>query len=112
MAIYYATKAYVLSFTEAIANELKEDGITVTALCPGPTASNFQKNADLGESKLVKGKKLPTSEEVALFGYHAMMQGETVAIPGFMNRLLVFSLRFSPRNMVTNLVRKLQSKAN
>ncbi len=62
MAVYYATKAYVLHFSEAIANELKGSGVTVTVLCPGATESGFQAAADMQESKLVKGKKLPTSE--------------------------------------------------
>ena len=65
MAVYYATKAYVLHFSEAINNELSKAGITVTALCPGATESGFQQAAAMEDSKLVKGKKLPTSAEVA-----------------------------------------------
>ena len=63
MAVYYATKAFVLSFSEAIASELEGSGVTVTALCPGPTASGFQDKADMHDSALVKGKKLPSSED-------------------------------------------------
>ncbi len=79
MAVYYATKSFVLSFSEAIASELEDTGVTVTALCPGPTASGFQDKADLGNSALVKGKKLPTSEEVAALGYRAMQRGQRVS---------------------------------
>src|SRR5450631_116311 len=79
MAVYYATKAYVLSFSEAIGYELKDKNITVTALCPGPTASGFQKAADIEDSKMVKGQKIPNAKVVAQYGYKAMMKGKTVA---------------------------------
>ncbi len=105
MAVYYATKAFVLSFSEAIASELEGTGVSVTALCPGPTASGFQDKADLGNSALVKGKKLPTSEEVAALGYRAMQRGQRVYIPGVMNWAMAQSIRFPPRNMVTWLVK-------
>jgi short-subunit dehydrogenase len=104
MAVYYATKAFVLSFSEAIAAELDGTGVTVTALCPGPTASGFQDKADMGASALVKGKKLPTSEEVAAEGYRAMQRGQRVFVPGFMNWVMAQSVRFTPRNMVTAMV--------
>ncbi|MFN8255979.1 MAG: SDR family oxidoreductase [Bacteroidales bacterium] len=110
MAVYYATKAYVLHFSEAIDNELREKGITVTALCPGPTKSGFQDAASLNESKLVKGKKLPSSGEVAEFGYKAMMKGKTVAIHGFMNYLMANMVRFSPRSVIVKVVRMMQDK--
>lgn len=111
MAVYFATKAYVLHFSEAIADELRDTGITVTALCPGPTASGFQKEADIEASPLVKGKKLPTSEEVAEYGYQALQRGKRVATHGMINWALAQSVRFSPRRMVTWLVRKMQEKA-
>jgi len=107
MAVYYATKAFVLSFSEAIAAELYESGVTVTALCPGPTASGFQDKADLHASALVKGKKLPSSAEVAAAGYRAMLRGQRVFIPGFMNWAMAQSIRFTPRNVVTALVKQL-----
>ena len=72
MSVYYATKAYVLHFSEAIGNELKDTGVKVTALCPGATESGFQAASNMEESRLVKGRKLPTSKEVAEFGYKAM----------------------------------------
>jgi len=110
MAVYYATKAYVLLFSEAINNELKGSGITVTALCPGPTISGFEEAANLRESKLFKKKMLPDATEVARYGYHAMMKGKSVAIHGWMNRAMVFSVRFAPRKMVTAVVRKMSDK--
>ena len=105
MAVYYATKSFVLSFSEAIASELEDTGVTVTALCPGPTASGFQDKADLGNSALIKGKKLPTSEEVAALGYRAMMRGQRVYIPGFVNWAMAQSMRFTPRNLATKVVK-------
>jgi len=111
MAVYYATKSYVLFLSEAMANELQGKGVTVTALCPGATESGFQEAADLHESRLVKGKKLPTSAEVAAFGYKAMMRGKKVAIHGVGNYLLAQTPRFFPRNMVTKVVRLMQEKA-
>jgi short-subunit dehydrogenase len=112
MAVYYATKAYVLSFSEAIANELQDKGVTITALCPGPTESGFQAAATLEESKLVKGKKMPSSAEVAQYGYQAMMEGEVVAIHGTLNWIMAQSNRFTPRKMVTAIVRAMSEKAN
>lgn len=107
MAVYYATKAFVLSFSEAIASELEGTGVTVTALCPGPTASGFQEQAKMQASALVKGKRLPTAAEVAAAGYRAMQRGQRVAIPGAMNWLLAQTPRFFSRNLVTRIVKAL-----
>ena len=108
MAVYYATKAYVLSFSQAIANELKDCGVTVTALCPGPTESGFQQGAAMEDSKLVKGKKMPTAQEVAEYGFRAVQKGKTVAVHGMQNYLLAQSTRLMPRKFITNVVRKMQ----
>jgi uncharacterized protein len=108
MAVYFATKSYVLSFSEAIANELEGTGVTVTALCPGPTESGFQDAANMGEHPAIKGRKIPTSESVARFGYEAMMQGKPVAIHGVANSLVARSVSFLPRALVTRLVRRIQ----
>lgn len=110
MAVYYATKAYVLSFSEAINNEVKNSGVTVTTLCPGATQSGFQEAASLQESRLVKGRKLPTSEEVAEYGYNAMLKGKSVAIHGILNYLLANSVRFFPRSAVVKIARFIQDK--
>lgn len=111
MAVYYATKSYVLHFSEAIANEVKDKGITVTALCPGATESGFEEAAAVGESKIFKGKKLPSSLIVAQYGYKAMMKGKSVAIHGFMNKLMAYSVRFAPRALVVRVTRSVQEKA-
>ena len=111
MAVYYATKAYVLSFSEALATELKNKNITVTALCPGPTETGFETTANLQQSKLFKGKKIPGANEVAKYGYKAMMKGDTVAVHGLGNKIMMFSLRFSPRWAVRNVVKWMSRKA-
>lgn len=110
MSVYYATKAYVLHFSEAIANELEGTGVSVTALCPGATESGFQTLAAMEQSKLVKNKKLPSSEEVAYYGYQAMLKGKKVAIHGAMNYIMANSIRFTPRNLVLKIVRFMQDK--
>jgi short-subunit dehydrogenase len=110
MALYYATKAFVLSFSEAIANELEGTGVTITALCPGPTASEFQERAKMQNSGLVKGRKAMDARTVAEAGYQALMAGKTVVIPGLGNKLLAQSIRFSPRSMVTKIVRRMQEE--
>lgn len=110
MAVYYATKAYVLSFSEAIANELQGTGVTVTTLCPGPTESGFQKRADMEQSKLVSDQKIMDAETVAKIGYRGLMNNQTVVIPGLKNQLLAQSVRVTPRKMVTKIVRKMQEK--
>ena len=99
MAVYYATKAYVLLFSEAIAEELKGTGVTLTAFCPGPTKSGFQDKAVMQKSGLVANRKLPGAEEVGIEGYRAMMRGTRVYVPGLVNKLLVQSVRFGPRNL-------------
>lgn len=111
MAIYCATKAYVLSFSEAISNEVSDKGVTVTALCPGATESGFPAAAAMDESELFKGKKLPTSKEVAEYGYQSMMKGKTVAIHGMMNYIMANSVRFTPRALVVKIARKILDKA-
>jgi short-subunit dehydrogenase len=110
MAVYFATKAYVLSFSEAVNNEVSDKGVTITTLCPGATESGFQSAAAMEESNLVKGKKLPTSKEVAEYGYASMMKGKTVAIHGLMNWIMANSVRFVPRAIVVKLTRKIQGK--
>ena len=108
MAVYYATKAYVLSFSEAVSEELRGTGVTVTALCPGPTASGFQAEAAMESSRLVAGRRLPSSAAVADVGYRAMLAGKPVAIVGIQNRLLAGSIRLTPRSVVRRVVRYLQ----
>jgi short-subunit dehydrogenase len=110
MAVYYATKAYVLHFSEAINNEVSEHNVSITALCPGPTISGFQDAANLGDSKFFQSNKFPSAKEVAEYGYQALLKKKAVAIHGASNRWMVFFLRLTPRAMVVRLVRKLQGK--
>ncbi len=107
MSVYYATKAYVLSFSEALAIELEGTGVTVTALCPGPTRSGFQDRAELQDSKLGQDG-LMTAEEVAAAGYRALMQGETIEIPGLRNKLGAQVPRLLPRKATARIVRRVQ----
>src|SRR5579859_375216 len=110
MAVYYATKAYVIMFSEAIANELKGSGVTVTCLCPGATATKFAGRAKMEESRLFKMGAM-RSEDVARTAYKGMMAGKTMVIPGVLNRAIAMSVRFSPRKLVTAISRSLQERA-
>ena len=109
MSVYFASKAYVLSFSEAVNNEVSKLGVSVTALCPGSTESGFHAAA-LGKGRQVKERKLPSSREVAEFGYRAMMRGKAVAIPGLKNSIMATSVRFIPRSLVVKAARKIQEK--
>jgi hypothetical protein len=111
MSVYYATKAYVLSFSEAIANELKPHGITVTCLCPGATATGFAARADMEKSRLFKMNKM-SSEKVAMAGYKGMMSGKTLIVPGLLNKALAQSVRVGPRKLVTKVARSVQERTD
>jgi len=109
MAVYYASKAYVLSFSEALANELRGTGVTVTALAPGPTRTGFQKRGVMEDSRLVQGQ-IADARSVAAAGYRGMMRGKTIVIPGFSNKLIPWVVRVSPRGVVTRVVRRMQER--
>ncbi len=111
MSVYYATKAYVLSFSEALTNELAEHGILVSVLCPGPTHTQFEKRANLEQSKLFQ-RNVMNPEEVAKIAFRQFMKGKTMIVPGATNWILVRSTRLLPRKMVTGIVRKIQSERN
>jgi len=110
MSVYYATKHYVLAFSEALANEVAEHNVTVTALCPGPTKSEFQETANMQKSKLVDRLPMPDSAEVAEYGYRAMVNGKRVAVHGVMNKIMAKAVSFLPRCWVTATVRKIQER--
>lgn len=112
MAVYYASKAYVLSFTEALAEELRGSGVKVSCLCPGPVKTNFQKRAYLEGTAMINSPLMVDVQEVARIGYEGLKQGKRIVIPGWKNRAGVELLRISPREMVTKVVRKLQEKKN
>jgi uncharacterized protein len=110
MAVYYATKAYVISFTEAIANELHDSGVTVTCFCPGATHTAFAKRAGIEESRLFKLGAM-SAEKVARDGYRAVMEGRGLAISGAHNWIVAQSTRFAPRKMVTAVSRWIAEKS-
>src|ERR1039457_7506823 len=105
MAVYYATKAYVLHFSEAIANELQGTGVTVTCLCPGPTATEFQERANISGIRLTKYGVMD-ARTVAEDGYRALMAGKPVVISGFKNWLGGQSVRFLSGRLGTAVARK------
>ena len=107
-AVYYATKAYVLSLSEALHEEAKGSGVHVTALCPGPTATGFAAAADMGGTRLFTMRKPAASDEVARVGYEAMKRGRRVVITGLRNKIMAQSVRFAPRRLVNTIVRKIQ----
>jgi len=110
MAVYYASKAYVLSFSEALSRELKGSGVTVTTLCPGPTDTSFATAAGLGKSLMHRMLPPATSAEVAKAGYKAMMKGKTIEIPGFMNKLTAITPRLTPRSIVRDMIYGIHKK--
>ena len=107
MAVYYATKAYVISFSEALANELKGTAVTVTCLCPGVTDTEFQKRAGTEQTPLFRQMRPMDAKTVARDGYRGVMKGKPLVISGFRNWLLAESLRVSPRKLVTAISRRL-----
>ena len=110
MATYYASKAYGLHFSEALNEELKGKGVSVTALCPGPVMTEFQQVAGMESSGLVLHKRLISVEEVVEAGYSAMMRGKAFVVPGIGPRLLSFGVRFMPRRFVTMFVARMQAE--
>jgi uncharacterized protein len=105
MAVYYATKAYVISFSEALANELADKGITVICLCPGATETGFAGRAGNDATRLFKNLRPMEAKAVARAGYQALLKGKTLVIPGFRNWLVAESIRVSPRKLATAVSR-------
>lgn len=104
MSVYYATKAYVRSFTEAIAKELEHTDIKIMALCPGPTNTNFEKVAEAESSGLFNNLKNATPEEVADFALYNLRKGKVTALHGMLNKLIVLGTRFVSDKALRNLV--------
>ncbi len=108
-SVYYASKAFVVSFSEAIASELAGTGVTVTALCPGPVETEFIERAGLQDARgFVTGA---SARDVAECGYRAMLQGKTLIVPGLLNKLTIHALlRISPRKLATRISRRMMDK--
>jgi len=111
MAVYYASKAYVLSFSEAVAEEVRGSGVSVTAFCPGAFASGFQEVAKAGNTRLVKGRSLPSAATIAGQAIAAMNRGDVVRVPGLMNKIGASSIRFTPRPISRRIVHYIQAEA-
>jgi len=111
MAVYYATKAYVISFSEALANEVRKSGVTVTCFCPGATHTGFAKRARNDKSRLFKQLGAMNADKVALDGYRAVLEGRTLAISGAHNWMVAQSTRFAPRKLVTAISRWISEPA-
>ena len=109
MAVYYASKAYVNSFSEALHSELRGTGVTVTCLCPGPTRTEFAGAAGMRDGQFTAGS-VADARSVAEAGVRGMMRGKRLVVPGFRNRLLLFAERFLPRGLVIRAVRWMQQK--
>ncbi len=109
MAVYYASKAYVLSFSVALSNELKGTGVTATCLCPGPTNTGFAMHAGLKKSRLFRGL-LMQADDVARIGYKACLRGKTIIVPGFRNKFLIFGTRLISRPMAASIARRNQQE--
>ena len=110
MSIYYATKSYILSFSEAIANELKGTGVSLTVLCPGQTKTAFQKGVSKASSESKIDFNVACPKYVAKYGYKALLKGKTVAIPGRFNKFLSVLPRIIPRGTATYIVRRIQER--
>ncbi|WP_216327135.1 SDR family NAD(P)-dependent oxidoreductase [Deinococcus aestuarii] len=113
MAVYYATKAYVLSLSEALNEEVRGTGVSVTALCPGPVETGFQDTAKLGQSRLLQGPARATmlsAGEVARQGVEAMLSGQAVVVPGRLNRLQTLAPRLLPRGVMTRIIGGVQAR--
>ncbi len=110
MALYYASKAYILSFSEAIANELKGTGVSITVLCPGQTRTAFQNSVSKTSSEANTSIYSACPKKVAKSGYNALLKGKTVIVPGRFNKFLSYLPRFIPRNVATTVVRKIQEQ--
>ena len=107
MAVYFASKAFVLSLSEALSNETEGSGVSITCLCPGPTQSDFQNRAQMSNSKLSENN-LMSATQVANAGYRAMMRGQTLVIPGKNNAFWAWFTRLLPRSATPKIVRRVQ----
>lgn len=110
MAVYYASKAYVLSFSQALSEELKGTGITVTALCPGPTPTGFGRRAGIGNKKILGGILSTNVQSVAQAGYKGLMENKSLVIPGTLNWMGTLLVRLLPRSLPPKIIKTVQRK--
>jgi short-subunit dehydrogenase len=109
MAVYYASKAFVLSFSEALWEEARDSGVKVSCLCPGPTVSKFRERAGTNKVRLSRASAQMPSMPVAQMGYDAWQANKRVVITGGRNRVMASLVRFLPRTAVLRAVRNMQS---
>ena len=106
-AVYYATKAFVLSFSKGLSRELRGTGVSVTALCPGPTRTLFDERAGSRNTLLFKSGPVMSADVVARAGYRGMQRGSSVVIPGLLTKLLAFAGELPPRRIALEVNRLL-----
>jgi uncharacterized protein len=108
MSVYYASKSYVLSFSQAVHNEARSFGVTVTCLCPGPTKTEFAERAGMSKTRLFSSRMSMSAEKVAEIGYRAMKRGKPLVITGRLNALGAFLTRFAPMRLTAAMARRMQ----
>lgn len=109
MAVYYATKAYVISFSLALAEELRQSGVTVTVLCPGATRTEFQERAGIDlDVRLFRGPWVADAASVARAGYRGMLRGKRLVVPGVFNKIMVAATRLASRALLAKVARRVQ----
>lgn len=111
MAVYYATKAFVISFSEALAEELRGSGVTVTCLCPGPTITEFQKRSGMEDTQMFAAPLLMLPAPVALAGHRALRRGKVMAVPGWTNKIMAQGYRIAPRALVRKIVMRMMKRS-
>ncbi|RYE25475.1 MAG: SDR family oxidoreductase [Sphingobacteriaceae bacterium] len=107
-AVYHGTKAFIQSFTEAIRSENKDSGVTITALLPGATETDFFNKADMNDSKIVQDGSMSTAADVAKDGYDALMAGDDMVISGFKNKMMIGMTNVTPDHLVADMMKKQQ----
>ena len=110
LSTYYASKAYVLMLSEALKYELKQDNVTVTVLCPGPTQTEFFQRNDMIGTKLERSPYIMSAAKVAEIGFSGLIKGKTIVVPGLINKLFAFSVRLTPRRTVTAIASSLNQR--
>lgn len=110
MAVYHASKAYVISLSRGVAEELRGTGVTVTAFCPGATRSKFFDAADMQSARIARSTSLPDADSVAAAGWAAMMEGRQVSVPGAGNKLAALGAKLIPHGALSPVVRRIMSR--